>query len=267
MLLAEIHGKALDTARDSEDYLTSAVFGHLRYVPPGPFWDDLLGRSRGLPGPGAEEASLGRLLADAGLRPSAYSRLKAHFWRGHATHGEPDLLLVFSAEGLPPLVVLVEAKLWADKSGTGERDQLVRYLRILEDFAAVKVQVPPEASRYLVYLTPRESLAEVEDSAGRVDDPCRDRGRLFRLQWQDVLEAADAAWPRSPEPACTILADVAGFLRELGLEYFKGMSRLKELPLLDPSFGGFYAVGSRAFHGMSREPGFDCFEVCKGAWA
>jgi hypothetical protein len=207
------------------------------------------------------------VLAAAGRQPSAYSRLKVHFWREHGTHGEPDLILVFSADDRPPLVVLVEAKLWSDKSGTGERDQLVRYLRVLEDLAAVKVQVPAGASRYLVYLTPRESLAEVADSAGRVDDPGRDRGRLFRLQWQDVLEAADAAWPGSPEPACTILADVAGFLRELGLEYFKGMSRLEELPLLDPGFGGFYATGARAFRGMTREPGFDCFEVCKGGWA
>ena len=33
MLLAEIHGKTLAEGRNGEDYLTSAVFGHLRYVP------------------------------------------------------------------------------------------------------------------------------------------------------------------------------------------------------------------------------------------
>jgi hypothetical protein len=164
-------------------------------------------------------------------------------------------------------VVLVEVKLGSEKSGTGDRDQLVRYLRILEDIAGVDVRVPAEAARYLIYLTPRESLAEVEDSAARVDEPARDRPRLFRLQWQDLLEAADAAWPGSPRPTCTILADVVRFLRELGLEYFKGMSRLDELPLLDPDFGIFYTAGLSGFRGMTRELLLDFIEVCKGRWA
>lgn len=266
MLLAEIHGKSLEAARDNEDYLTSAVFGHLRYVQPGLFWDVLLKRARGLPGPGGQESSLGRVLANAGRSPSAYSRLEVRFWRHHTRHGEPDLILLFGADGRSPLVVLIEAKLWSEKSGTGDRDQLVRYLRVLEDLAAVGVHVPADAARFLVYLTPGESLAEVADSAGRVDDPVRDRPRLFRLQWQDVLEAADEAWPGSPEPACTILADVACFLRVLGLEYFKGMSRLDDLPLLEQGFGGFYTGGLGAFNGMTREPLLDFFEVCKGAW-
>ncbi len=41
MLLAEIHGKHLADARDDEDYLTSSVFGHLRYIPPGSFWNSV----------------------------------------------------------------------------------------------------------------------------------------------------------------------------------------------------------------------------------
>jgi hypothetical protein len=31
MLVAEIHRKGLEEARNHEDYLTSTVFGHLRY--------------------------------------------------------------------------------------------------------------------------------------------------------------------------------------------------------------------------------------------
>ena len=162
------------------------------------------------------------MLADAGRPSSVFTQLKVYFWRKHKTHGEPDLLLVFRADGRSPLVVLIEAKLLSEKSGTGDRDQLVRYLRVLGDLGEVDVHVPAQADRYLIYLTPRESLAELEDSAARTDDPAKDRPRLFRLQWQDVLEAADKAWPSSPEPACTILTDVACFLRELGLEYFKG---------------------------------------------
>lgn len=36
MLLAEIHCKIVREALDNEDYITSAVFGHLRYIPPVP---------------------------------------------------------------------------------------------------------------------------------------------------------------------------------------------------------------------------------------
>jgi hypothetical protein len=253
VLLAEIHGKTLEGARHSEDYLTSAVFGHLRYVPPGPFWNDLLNRARGLPGPTGKETSLGRLLAAAGHSLSAFTGLKIEFWRLHEKHGEPDLFLKFTADGRPELVVLIEVKLWSEKSGSGEFVQLVCYLRI------------PEV-QYLIYLTPRESLSEVEDSATWLNDSERDR--LFRLQWQDVLAAADAMWSGSHEPTCTILADVARFLRELGLEYFNGMSRLEELPMLDEDgFGAFYTSKLSGFHGTTREPGLDFFEVFKGAWA
>lgn len=42
MLLVEIRGHALNAAIGDEDYLTSVVFGHLRYVPPSVFWEDFL---------------------------------------------------------------------------------------------------------------------------------------------------------------------------------------------------------------------------------
>jgi len=35
MLIAEIHGKRFPEAEGQEDWLTSAVFGHLRHIAPG----------------------------------------------------------------------------------------------------------------------------------------------------------------------------------------------------------------------------------------
>lgn len=46
MLLAELHGKRCPDVEGSEDMLTSAVFGHLRLVPPDLFWVPLLQRAR-----------------------------------------------------------------------------------------------------------------------------------------------------------------------------------------------------------------------------
>jgi hypothetical protein len=76
MLLAEIHGHVLEAATRDEDYLTSAVFGHLRYVPPSVFWEAFLAESKGLP----IETSLCQKLSTRGPRISEYASLKVHFW-------------------------------------------------------------------------------------------------------------------------------------------------------------------------------------------
>jgi hypothetical protein len=56
MLVAEIHGKRVHEVQDREDYLTSAVFGHLRYIQPGLFWACLFGRALSSPIDGCERS-------------------------------------------------------------------------------------------------------------------------------------------------------------------------------------------------------------------
>src|SRR4051794_12109259 len=107
MLLAEIHGKTLQAARDCEDYLTSTVFGHLRYISPAVFWPVLLAAARGMPQADGDEPSLLGTLRTGGTDPAAYGRLEVWFWRAHPTLGEPDLLLLFSGGPQPPLALLV----------------------------------------------------------------------------------------------------------------------------------------------------------------
>jgi hypothetical protein len=237
MLLAALRGKVPEVVRDHEDSLTSTVFGHLRYVPPSLFWGSLIARARGLPSSDGREENLAHRLDRDGASLGRYESLAVHAWPFHSTWGEPDLILAFSGPGLMPLAVLVEAKLWAEKSGTGERDQLVRYLRLLDDLPALGV--PHAALRYLVYLTPRDSLAEVTESAALMTDAA-DAGRLFRLQWQDVLDVSRQAARTAPWPQKVVLDDVARFLARMGLEYFDGFRRVVGLTLLPPSAGRFY---------------------------
>jgi hypothetical protein len=220
MLIAEIHGKGMPEARNHEDYLTSAVFGHLRYLQPNIFWEDLFRQAKGLPNENGLEKSLTEVLAETGNPISRYKTLQIHFWANHPFWGEPDLLLHFSDGTAPPLVVLIEAKLWSGKSGTGERDQLVHYLRILDDLPALRPSLPRQAHRFLVYLTPRDSLDELEDSVGGSGDQERNRCRVFRLRWQDIVQLAKRQAASSEEPARTILADVTKFLRRRALVYF-----------------------------------------------
>ena len=130
MLLAEIHGKFYRDLEDIEDLQTSAVFGHLRLVQPPLFWLALLDRARTAEHP---SRTLSQVLASAGVDSSKFSRVRVRFWRYFPGYGEPDLLVQLFGEHVTSITILIEVKLHAGKSGTGEFDQLARYLALLND--------------------------------------------------------------------------------------------------------------------------------------
>jgi hypothetical protein len=229
MLLADIHGHSLPAAQDNEDYLTSAVFGHLRYVPPKYFWRRLLPYARGLPGREARR-SLDDFIRETGHSVSEYASLNVWFWPPHCPWGEPDLLLSLTGPDLRPIILIIEAKLRSMKSHGGE-DQLVRYLRALDELQGFgRLRLPAGSLLALVYLTPRESMAEVLESLEKSPNPTRDQIRLFRLQWQDLITACDETLPTGDPQTDVILHDVRAFLRVRGLEYFSGFQRIGPPP-------------------------------------
>ena len=231
MLLADIRGHSLAAAQDDEDYLTSAVFGHLRYIPPAYFWERLLSCARGLAA-GDAQNSLDNFIRQTGHGLSEYSSLNVFFWPAHRRRGEPDLLLSFTGTGLRPITVVIEVKLWSGKSG-GDEDQLVRYMRILDELQDFwEFKLPDGSLCALVYLTPRESTSEILESLKLSPDPNRDRARIFRLQWQDFIQACDATLPTEEPRIDMILRDVQAFLGSRGLEYFAGFRRIGPLPEL-----------------------------------
>jgi len=233
MLIAEIHGKRFPEAEDQEDWLTSAVFGHLRQIPPGVFWPDLFSRAHST---GEHRASLYSRISAAGVQLGNYSDLTILFWKYCEGYGEPDLILQFSGGTQAPLIVIVEVKLNSGKSGVGDDDQLKRYLELLDDRAVFSPAWKLETGqRYLVYLTRNFSKMEMEKSvelsveAGKKDAA----ERLYGLQWQDVLECAEAnGEPRS------LLYEVAEFLRRRGFEAFGGFK--SRAPSLESASGAFY---------------------------
>jgi len=108
VLVAETKGKICPGAQNHEDSLTSAVFGHLRYLPPQVFWPDLAEAAVNLSG-----TCLGDRLP---LPIAEYRTLQTIFWPP-TPHGEPDLALIFEAPDKAPLLLVCEIKLWAGKSG------------------------------------------------------------------------------------------------------------------------------------------------------
>lgn len=263
MLLAEINGKYDATVQDHEDYLTSTVFSHLRYVPPGPFWIAFLSRAKTLPINDVEQ-KLAEVVGDE-QDIALYQHLDVHFWPKCPGLGEPELAMCFTGGGQKPLVVLVEVKLWAPKSGHGKHDQLKRYLQIANVIEDLRAPIPPNSRVVVVYLTPRESFTEIEASLRAYGDSEESRRRLFRLQWQDVIEVIDESLPMEPLLSQTILADVRDFLRVRRLEYFSGFGLPTEIEGLRVGVGSFYSRKG-VFTGFRSTPASKGISAIKGQW-
>lgn len=245
MLVAEIHGKYVPEARNSEDYLTSAVFGHLRYIRPGVFWDTLLGLAK------SQRTESGVISASAYIRQeigrglNSFTAVEIAFWPEHE-EGIPDLILHFSGAQTRSVVILIEAKLTSTKSGTGDQDQLARYLRILDSLGDLRPPMPSDALSLAIYLTATDSRAEIIESLAEYGDTEQVRKRLFHLQWQDVIFAIAQTSSTSGLEAL-ILNDVRKFLQKRGLEYFSGMEGAATIPVAVEADGDF----------LKNEPLFD----------
>ena len=263
MLLAEINGKYDVAVRDHEDYLTSTVFSHLRYVRPGRFWAALFSKAKALPVQGIEK-TLTEVIGDS-HDISRYEMLDVRFWPKCPGLGEPELAMSFSGGCQTPLVVLVEVKLWSPKSGQGKHDQLMRYLQIADSLDRLTPAMPANAKVVVVYLTPRESSNEVLDSLSEYGDSDQSRHRLFRLQWQDMVEAIEDALLKELELSQLILRDVRDFLLVRRLGYFKGFRLPKGVECLREVCGAFLARKG-AFQGFQMAAGVAQIQVFKGAW-
>jgi hypothetical protein len=228
MLLAEIHGKRCIEAESNEDWLTSAVFGHLRSVPPAIFWAPLFSMAET---EGAIKTDLRSELLRQSVRLEDYQGLEILFWKDCGRYGEPDLLLRFTAPSLRPVVVLIEVKLYSSKSGTGENDQLARYLRFLDDPNGLEGWTGATAVTALLYLTEQYAAAEIQDSIA-ASQTSTAASKIFGLQWQALLRAAEIS-----EGASSILREVAIFLKGRGFEAFSGFH---PVPLPSKPYEGLF---------------------------
>jgi hypothetical protein len=267
MLNAEIHGHSLRQVENNEDYLTSAVFEHLRYVPPSVFWPDLFSRALGLP-----ECGIRRSLLAHVCQPSdpwrSFDSLEVIFWPSHPSLGTPDLMLVFKGAMVRPFILIIEAKLWSPKSGTGRNDQLLRYLSLLTSLGPLALELGTRdletAVKAVVYLKPSDPLPEMLETAMLCGEDAP-LPPLFGLEWQDIVEAANRAIGQSVGIVRLVLSDVALFLKHRGLEYFKGF-RTAKLSLLTSEDGSFYCASARsAFTGLSIIP-LPNLQRCTGAF-
>ena len=214
MLIAEHHGKGLPAVQNREDYLTSdyltsAVSGRLRYLPPNKYWPTIAKRAVAYSG----GHSLSEYLVHKSVEIKKYDALDITFWPRRARSGEPDIILNFRGSDIPSLRIVIEVMLWSGKSGKGENDQLARY------FALIKGRRKNALSAF-VYLTPDPDWcpSDLKDTFQQHPHLTDFGRRVFYMCWYDFAEIARTESARPPSPYKMILNDVGRYLdhRPLG---------------------------------------------------
>jgi hypothetical protein len=233
MIFAELHGKlGSDGSRAHdrlEDLLTSTAFGLLRYVPLRVGLLGLLRRVRVVEVRGSSACASrnpGWIDLDDAVT------VEVVFWPSFGKYGQPDVLLHLMDVNRALIgVVLVEAKLYAPKSGAAgadadevaddevpDPDQLVKYWQGLQQHVRLRGSCPA----WLVYLTAHSSPPVVE-----LGEAMR-RLRYMRLGWLSWFDVFDVAAACDDLPA----KDLAALLSRKGFRGFSGFTEgAVELPL------------------------------------
>lgn len=252
MLQAELAGHGNRDLASSEDYLTSAVFGLLKYVRPNVFWPDFVARATRVNTDGLRVSLKDSLHIDF----STYDRAAVSFWKAY-TDSIPDLTIQFV--GREELILLIEVKFESDKGSAGDpdHDQLVRYVRLAQRLATKGIKSA------VAYLTVGDPMPDIEESIMQLaNSPAAER--LYGLQWGDVHDAAVVARnaPFANEIECELLADVAAFLRCRNLNHFCGWQPIANLPLIAP-LNAKFAENEPQFEPI---PLPEIFEIKRGGW-
>jgi hypothetical protein len=232
VLQAEIKGTFVPEVRSNEDYLTSAVFGLLKYVSPSVFWPSFLKRAVR-----QQEDGTSDWLWNRCSEITKCSEVAMEFWKPYDRDDKPghqnipDLTVTFTSPEVK-LLLLIEVKLEAGKDDAHDpdEDQLVRYALIAE------VVAEKYTFAGVVFLTQKDSGSEVGQSIKRLSESNHKSAssRVYSVEWGDVYDATAEAC----EGSCTIteraiLGDIKAFLEKRGLNYFCKWQRL-EVPALKP---------------------------------
>lgn len=186
MFEAERNSKQISI--QSEDFLTSSVFGLLRHISPPCGLFPFLRKARHL-GFG-EPLSLSYFDVDENNL-----RVDWFFWQLSTERGvgEPDLILRLHGGGKEALLI-IEVKYLSGKSGEGEvNDQLKRYVEALGDidrrrfFPAEQIQNCDGPLLGLVYLTVDPAVSELQASRSHIKNADLSE-RLYGLTWRELHE-------------------------------------------------------------------------------
>lgn len=206
MIHAAIKGKlngTLDCLR-SEDALTAAVFGHLRYLSPSVL-STWLATARNHVTPSASWVARNSE-PDVEFWPTVKVAHRDHRWV------QPDIVMAFQDE-----VVIVEAKLWSPKSVTkGGVDQLAREWHGITEHYHGRAKVAA-----LVYLTPH-GVPPQQDLDESAQELGADASCLWWLSWSTLAPILEQQVANSGRMSQLVAADLLEYLHKVGVVRFRG---------------------------------------------
>ncbi len=218
MLAALLHGKVSRSVDESEDMMTSVVFGLLQHLPPALGIRPVLGHMK------ADKLPdwLGSI-----------ESIDAEFWpwwneAEERDGAEPDVVLTLGLRAGRPRLLVVEAKRGSGKHGHGQRDQLAR--QVANGFRIAERRGAEMAG--LVYVTTHlhlssaaADLAASRKELGSPDPP------LWWLSWRDIAPVLhDAADALAPCPLAAMSRETAACLKRWGMERFRGWQDVAAAP-------------------------------------
>ena len=276
MIQAELNGK-LPEVENSEDVLSSNVFGMLKYLPPQKSIFKILEQTKDY---SKQRNSLIDNLNAQNISLYQYDKVNYYFWKYSSVHGEPDLILIIrsSEKALEPLMLCIEAKYLSPKSREGEFDQLKDYCLSLEKSEFRKNYNESDIADFkgnfigIIYLTYFSQYLDVQESLGQIKKKGFNNyeSKLFELRWNDITRVL-RGFESSYEHEKMIAEDLVSLLIKKNLMDFEGFPEISFDLRYDCLFSWITKPGKHLHHdfkGFSelKEPGILSFykSICLG---
>ena len=186
MIEAELKGKIPDL-ENSEDILTSCIFGLIKYLPPIKGLFPILEKAKD-----TDNQSIFKKYDFA-----KYDTIDYFFWESSDIYGIPDLIIIFESKKeklLPKLILVIEVKYLSKKSRRGKLDQLKDYYLSLLDETNRVTFYRKEISEFkgefigLIYLTYFSQDEEIQESKEELKKYGMESSEIniYELKWNEV---------------------------------------------------------------------------------
>lgn len=231
----------------TEDILTSTVFGTLKYLRSDiiliPFIESAFLYND-------QRTTLWEKLNSEGIELRCYREVEYVFWPRNNNYGEPDLVILFKnhIHGYDDFLLIVEAKFKSPKTGTEEKDQLVRYyeavIKDIENFSEPAISSFKGKKGYIIYLTEAEAYSDIIASSYLLGNKYNElTDQIFHLKWQQLYKTFEIMYEFCFSNEKTIVDDLIEYLKKLGLRDFSGIS------LPDASLNAAFSLQYPVFYG------------------
>ena len=263
MFEAELANK-IPEVKAHEDYLTSCIFGALKYLPPKYGIFPILGEALNY----RLKKKLNDYLASKGLPLEIFEKAELYFWPKSSKYGEPDIVILIKDKN-SSYIIAIEVKYFSYKHGEGEDDQLKRYFVALSTnknrttFACDAIKEFSGDLLAIIYLTQFEARDEIVDTLNALakEDKKDVSNIFFHLKWQNVAGVIENLCLGEKDLyRKKIYDDIHKLLDFKNLIPFKGFSGLHEKICLEQllTFPIFFSTAktilNRQFNGYSSIP-------------